>query len=304
MTPLEDPAALARTCAGCHVGAPGDPTRGLPARDLNHDLYAAGHPRLQFELATYHANLPAHWRPGKSGSEARLWAVGQVVSARASLDLLLDRVPKKDPPERPWPEFAEYSCFACHNEIRGTDWRHPSDLGKRKPGSWPYTTWYSSLLPVLAPPGAALPATFEELGLALSRPTPDEKAVTDLAGKAVGQLDALLATVQKAPSNRAAVQSLLQNLAAHAGRAPARNWDEREQFALAVAALAQADRTLARAAGQKPLLSPEADKRLRALFEALAFPDHSEGPLRFRNDPKAEEKMKDLLQALPAGGGR
>ncbi len=215
-------------------------------------------------------------------------------------------MPKKNSPERPWPEFAEYSCFACHNEIRGTDWRRPPNLGKRKPGSWPYATWYSSLLPVLAPQDAAIPRTFDELGLALSRPVPDEKAVTPLAQKAVGQLNALLPTVGKSPPSRAAVQSLLKDLAERARRSPPRNWDELEQFALAVAALAQADRSLARAAGEKPLLGPEVDERLRALFGALAYPDlpppnRAEGPARFRNDPEAEKQMNELLKVLPAG---
>src|SRR5262245_1134822 len=53
MPRLSDPAVRAEVCAGCHVGAPG--------RDVNHDLIAAGHPRLNFDYATYLRALPPHW---------------------------------------------------------------------------------------------------------------------------------------------------------------------------------------------------------------------------------------------------
>src|SRR5262249_35632430 len=43
----KDVVVRARLCAGCHVGAPG--------MDVNHDLIAAGHPRLNFEFAAYQA---------------------------------------------------------------------------------------------------------------------------------------------------------------------------------------------------------------------------------------------------------
>ena len=47
-------------CAGCHIGQ--DARGGLPLRDVNHDLIAAGHPRLNFEFAAYHENQPKHWK--------------------------------------------------------------------------------------------------------------------------------------------------------------------------------------------------------------------------------------------------
>jgi hypothetical protein len=303
MTPLEDPVAQARTCAGCHVGAP-------DGRDLNHDLIAAGHPRLDFELANYRANMPPHWRSDKydqrePGYEARLWAVGQVESARASLKLLVSRAEAEAAPvSKPWPEFAEYSCFACHSGLRATNWQRAANLGRRKPGSLPYSVWYTSLLPVLATRGDALPDTFSELGLAMSEPSPDRKKVTDLAGKGGVQLDGLLAKVQQDRYDRAAVKALLGHLAAHGERAPATTWDEKEQFALAVAALSRADRALARAEGGKPLLGPEADKHLRGLFEALAFPPGSEGPVGFRDNNRADEPMKKVLEDLRSAGGR
>ena len=61
---------------------------------MNHDLLATGHPRLNFELTTYFANLPRHWddkadQQRQPNREAVMWEVGQMVSARTSLALLL-----------------------------------------------------------------------------------------------------------------------------------------------------------------------------------------------------------------------
>ena len=82
-------------CAGCHVGQ--DARDGLPLRDVNHDLIAAGHPRLNFEFAAYQENQPKHWKTDDPSGEAaadfpvRAWALGQLVSARAALSSLGSR---------------------------------------------------------------------------------------------------------------------------------------------------------------------------------------------------------------------
>src|SRR5262249_3518407 len=52
---LSDPKRQAVICAGCHVGAAKDEKELFPARDCNHDIMAAGHPRLNFELASFQA---------------------------------------------------------------------------------------------------------------------------------------------------------------------------------------------------------------------------------------------------------
>ena len=80
-------------CASCHVGQ--DARDGFPLRDVNHDLIAAGHPRLNFEFAAYQENQPKHWNDNKPAAAeaaadfpARAWALGQLVSAKAALELV------------------------------------------------------------------------------------------------------------------------------------------------------------------------------------------------------------------------
>jgi hypothetical protein len=324
MTPLGDPAVQAEVCAGCHVGAPAG--NGLPARDLNHDLMAAGHPRLLFELAGYRQNLPPHWRTDKydrtePGYEARVWAVGRVVSARASLALLQSRVAAKDPDLQPWPEFAEYDCFSCHAGLRRPSWRQESllrvkkegDKAKdRRPGSLPPSVWYSSLLPVSSEKAADGPgAVFAELGRTMRQPYPSQAKVHELAGQGIDRLDAWLRDRRNEGYDANRVRALLAELAPPDARVPDMTWDETEQLALAVAALNRAYRTLK----GKPL-NEQVEGQLRGLFGQLAFPPGFEGPKDFRLKEKPgkpgefqlnenlDRDLKALLEPLRGGPGK
>ena len=116
MRPTKDLLARGQTCTECHVG--------IGSTDVNHDLIAAGHPRLNFEYGSQLAKLPKHWRVDDDKArhpdyEAKVWALGQLLAAKASLDLLESRAPRSLPDDStvPWPEFAEYSCFSCHHEL-------------------------------------------------------------------------------------------------------------------------------------------------------------------------------------------
>src|SRR5262249_35051891 len=109
--PLKGLGERAHLCVSCHVGDVN--------KEVNHDLIAAGHPRLNFEFGAFQAIMPKHWPDegthGQPDFEARAWAVGQVVSAQAALALLKHRASTT---RSPWPEFAEYECFACHHDLR------------------------------------------------------------------------------------------------------------------------------------------------------------------------------------------
>jgi hypothetical protein len=141
MVNTEDLLTRARTCVDCHVGN--------AVADVNHDLIAAGHPRLNFEFGAYHANMPHHWRDAKDKAgrpdfEARAWVIGQIVSAKAALQLLIDRADPKN--GKPWPEFAEYDCFACHHNLESPSWRVGLHSARR-PGELDWGDWYFTMLP-------------------------------------------------------------------------------------------------------------------------------------------------------------
>lgn len=126
----KDLVTRAETCVRCHVGEKG--------MDVNHDLLAAGHPRLRFELSAYQANYSGrHWRildekARQPDYEWTSWLVGQLATTEAALDLLSHRASH---PDAPWPELSEYNCASCHHRIGGDFGQSPS-AGKLRFGTW------------------------------------------------------------------------------------------------------------------------------------------------------------------------
>ena len=113
MYPTEQPEARARLCLSCHVGT--------ETKFADHDIMAAGHPRMSFELETFTVNQPAHYvidddyveRKGEIGS-VNMWATGMVMKAERQLDLLRsDRFTGHGL----FPELAFFDCHACHHPM-------------------------------------------------------------------------------------------------------------------------------------------------------------------------------------------
>src|ERR1043165_5555840 len=246
MVPVADPARRAETCAGCHVGAP--PSKDLPAREVNHDLIAAGHPRLQFEFRTFQANMVPHWR-SKQTAEGHLWAVGQLVTAQAALKLLAYRAaPDKDSYrvgfDKPaWPEFAEYDCFACHHSLTGPSWRQQAIQvpPRRRPGAVPWGSWYFALLRT----------STGDLQRIMQHPRPDREQAADKAQALREQLQKLQGQIAKRTRDQddlALDRKRLLALIEDTHLAGILGWDHAEQLYLASHALnhSQADPAIAK----------------------------------------------------------
>ena len=219
MPDLSDTSVAARTCAGCHVGAA--PDKDVPARDVNHDLIAAGHPRLNFEFSAYHANMPAHWR-SKKKSDGHPWAVGQIVSAQASLELLTHRAQSG-----PLPEFAEYDCFACHRSLSSQQ----GDRRKSKPGTLPWGSWYFALTRELAGELLALDA----LENTMQTPLPSRPKAAVQAKAAMRELQKLVV-----PTEAMARQRIVDRFRSGAMSLDP-TWDRAEQLYLALHALSPSE---------------------------------------------------------------
>lgn len=115
MYPTDDPQARAGLCLGCHYGS--------VDKHMTHSIMAAGHPPLLFELTTYTAIQPAHYRVDADYRQrkqyvgpADTWALGQAVAARSVLDSLAARGVPQVPGSAP--DFYLYECYGCHQPLQ------------------------------------------------------------------------------------------------------------------------------------------------------------------------------------------
>lgn len=272
MTNTKDLLVRARLCAGCHVGGAG--------REVNHDLIAAGHPRLNFELTSYLAMLPKHWDEKAKNREhpaydlefeARAWAVGQAVSASAALDLLAARVAKGNP----WPEFAEFDCGACHHELRYPSWRQTEadpelsklqlKLGSPRWGKWYFTMprllddTQSPLPPFDSDPIDGITKTLSSYNLA----APDLAVQVEQLRSGLNQW---ADDLNKADIDVTALSQFLSATADTEEQLALTNWESGVQLYFAIIALYQAKLDAEQTSG-KPH-SP-AEQQVVAEFEAL-----------------------------------
>tara|TARA_R110002073_G_scaffold310884_2_gene481725 strand:+ start:10432 stop:11826 length:1395 start_codon:yes stop_codon:yes gene_type:complete len=138
------------TCVRCHIGSR---TEDGLVRDMNHDLIAAGHPALRFDLPIYLANLPAHWDSRRDreldASHVRLRAVGRAINLAAAAKLSSERARDHlQDPTVPWPELSDYDCFACHQSLSIRDFQVPPSSKKKSPlhvsdGLPVWNSWHS-----------------------------------------------------------------------------------------------------------------------------------------------------------------
>jgi hypothetical protein len=304
--PMKNDLALRiEKCAECHVGG--------EQKDVNHDLIAAGHPRLNFEYTAYHHLLtPRHWQEPyeTSGSpsdwEARAWALGQAVTAKAAVEQTAARARLAGQPKHPWPEFTEYGCFACHHDLKpaqagnsGSTWRQHLRYAGLPPGSLPWGTWLRPGLEEqaraaspLSPPGDPL----ADLVAVFSRSSPDAKDARGRAELAANKLDAWRKQIEVAPPlDAAAVRKLLAAVVADGLANRPRDWDDAAQHFLALAAFYQSLIDLDPAAA-----TPTRRDLFAGLRNVLAFPPAGD---KRRYDSPADftpEKYRQALQPFAA----
>jgi hypothetical protein len=271
MTDTANIAPRAAICAGCHVGQPD--AEGRPWRDVNHDLIAAGHPRLNFEFSAYIANLPPHWnvkREPERFDELHSWIAGQLVSADAALKLLQCRAAAAPASQTAsdrtfvpgtWPELSEYDCFSCHHDLRGSSWRQaysrstaatlPTDRPKPPSGSPGWGTWYFQGPRILAATPAIVPnpngsnwlGSLNHLTASMQTALPDLSAIRQDADKCRAQLTSRFSSAEASftssmPTDHAALRSaLLKSLDSQFHRQRPRDWDEFVQYYLALVAI-------------------------------------------------------------------
>ena len=182
-------------CLGCHLGT--------KDKFVDHEMIAAGHPDLFFELDSFSAVMPRHWKspresaPDKPVEDAawagvRDWSAGQAVQLRAEMDRLVwrakgERFDKKDV----WPEYSELSCFACHHSLGPAkdSWRQAHGFAGRRPGDPPWNSSRYAVFRLLAKQidsanAQELDRRVSEVSDEMSKLNPDRNAVAASASAA------------------------------------------------------------------------------------------------------------------------
>lgn len=116
MRKLEQPSVRAAVCSDCHQA------RGNPR--MPHQLYAAGHPVLSFELVEASAKTASHYnvdddylvRKGQP-KHAEMWRAGQLNAAELQLRGLQATLQNHD---AMLPELSLFECSSCHRQTSGS----------------------------------------------------------------------------------------------------------------------------------------------------------------------------------------
>lgn len=125
LTATERPAVKAAICLDCHFGsADGN-------QFVSHQMMAAGHPRVSYELDLFTALQSHHNEDGdytsRKGrvSSVRVWAVGQAMAVERQLSLFANA---KLGTNGAFPEFYFFDCHSCHRQINDDQTFTPTAL--------------------------------------------------------------------------------------------------------------------------------------------------------------------------------
>ena len=221
-------------CLTCHLGT--------AEKFVDHEMIAAGHPDLVFDLEAFSAAMPRHWRAATEAdpyAPVRAFAVGQLVNLRASLDRLARRAGGPA-----WPEYAELDCFACHHSLtRPQDsWRQSTGYADRRPGtpSYNHSRWTTArhVLEALDPAAVAqLAPLMASIGREASRLRADGGQIATLVTQARSTLDASIAKAVSSKPDAALTLRLLRAVASDAEEISVRGERAAEQAAMAMETL-------------------------------------------------------------------
>lgn len=237
MTDTKDLVKRTEVCLGCHLGT--------ADKFVDHEMIAAGHPDLVFDLEAFSAAMPRHWRPVTEAdpfAPVRAFTVGQLVHLRSHLERVARRI--KGPV---WPEYAELDCFACHHSLtRAEDsWRQSAGYDNRRPGNpaLNIARWVTArhVLAVQDPAAAAsLNDVMTSLAREASRLRPNEEQVISLAARARTTLDGAIARALTSKPDAAVANRLLRAIIADVEEIAPRGERAAEQAAMAIETLALA----------------------------------------------------------------
>jgi Cytochrome c554 and c-prime len=264
MADLRDLGKRAGKCLTCHLG--------FQKQFVDHEMIAAGHPDLYFELDSFSAVMPRHWKEPLDQDpwrDVRTWATGQAVELHASLERLAGRA-RGDV----WPEYSELECFACHHSLTPAleSWRQERGYPSRRPGDPPWNASRYAVFRELAGQMNAQSATqldahLSHLAELMSRLNPDRQAVASEAEESAQLAEGLVRQAETQSYDRALTLLLLRKLSGDADGISGAGERAAEQAAMALDSL-----FIAYAQNTKPSNEPEMRAAINGLFQLLENP--------------------------------
>ena len=229
-------------CLECHLGT--------QEKFVDHEMLAAGHPDLYFELDSFSSVMPKHWKapresaPGVPAenvawSGVRDWGTGQAVQLRESMERIAWRAKGKN-----WPEYSELQCFACHHSLTAPEqsWRQERGYAGRRPGDPPWNGSRYAVFRELAhqvdnDAATRLDDQVAQIAKALSQLNPDRDAVAAASAGAATLSNQLVARIQSQPYDGAMTLRLLQHISNDADEIANEGERAAEQAAMAIDSL-------------------------------------------------------------------
>jgi hypothetical protein len=254
-------------CLTCHLGA-----KGL---DVDHEMIAAGHPDLTFELDSFTAVEPPHWIEKNADPlfGMRAWGVGQAVQMRESMLRVARRAESG-----PWPEFSEMDCMTCHHALTGPEsWRQKEGYGDYPPGDAPYNLARYVVFRHFAEeidPAAnrELETVTLQVAKLITTMSPDRAAVESAARRAAGLADKLVGEVEAAQYDRARTERLLLSIANDADAIAMQGERSAEQATMSVDSLYIAT-------AKDGQMRPETRAAIDRLFQQVKNPSAYNAPM-------------------------
>ena len=284
MYDTKDLAKRQEKCLSCHLGS--------DKNIVNHEMIAAGHPDLTFELDSYSAVMPRHWKEPLDKDpwlNVRAWSVGQGVQLTQSLVQLTRRARSPN-----WPEYAEMDCFACHHALTRPEdsWRQETGYSGRRPGvpAWNpsrYAVFRVLVQEINSDAGHQLESDLQELAGAMNRLGPDREKVATTAQRSAETTQRLVARISAQPYDGQLTLRLLKSIVAQAGALSEEGERTAEQATMALDSL-----FIAFARNQHLANEQEIRQAISGLFQQLENPS-AYNPKRFA------EQMRKVGRLLP-----
>jgi hypothetical protein len=284
MYDTKDLARRQEKCLSCHLGTENNM--------VDHEIIAAGHPDLTFELDSYSAVMPRHWKEPLDKDpwlNVRAWSVGQGVQLRQSLLQLARRARATN-----WPQYAEMDCFACHHALTRPEdsWRQEMGYGGRRAGvaAWNparYAVFRVLVQEINLDDGRQLDSDLQDLAGSMNRLSPDREKVAITAQRCAETAQKLVSRISAQPYDGQLTLRLLRGIVAQSS--PLSDGGERtaEQATMALDSL-----FIAFARNQHMANEQQIRQAITGLFQQLENPS-AYNPKRFA------EQMRKVGQLLP-----